>query len=697
MGKYIFFLLVLTLSLGLKAQTEQEPPQEEQDLEGVVVRAFNASRRLLATPGSISMIGSLQIEQAQGASILPVLNQASGVFAHSGTLSTSRITIRGIGARVPYGTGKIRAYFNNIPLTNGSGVSIVEYIDPAVIERIEIIKGPATSAYGAGLGGTISITSRQPFLRPAGISNSLSLGSFGLFRNTTTLDFGTCSLASSLIYNRTSSDGFRENNRYRRDALTSVTQLRMGDRTRATLLLYYSDVLGHIPSSIDSLTFVTMPSAAARNWANARGYNDTRALLAGVAARHQLQGDLFVDVSIFSTIHDEMERRPWDFLYEDRRSAGIRLSAGWMALRGLSQWQLLAGAELFFENFRYSTYENPEALGIQGDIISRNREWIRYTNLFLQADLERGALNLSAGMNLNNNHIDYHDLVSIGGINRSAPFSYPMILSPRISANYRFIPFHAIFATISHGFSPPALSETLTPDGFVNPDIRPEKSWNLETGIRGSILDNRIYYDLSLYSMFVRDLLVAQRIGEDAWVGRNAGRSLHQGIELEVQGRLWQARQASSFWQIKTLPVRVAASYNHFRFTDYVDNDVDHSGNQIPGIPSFFLNTEIRLVLARGLYAGADLRLAGSMPMNDANTRFSQPYGVAGASLGYLNSFGSWEMDLFARVDNLFDKHYASMILVNAPSFGSPPRYYYPGYPVNFSVGLRIGLHRMKQ
>ena len=43
-------------------------------------------------------------------------------------------------------------------------------------------------------------------------------------------------------------------------------------------------------------------------------------------------------------------------------------------------------------------------------------------------------------------------------------------------------------------------------------------------------------------------------------------------------------------------------------------------------------------------------------------------------------------------VKNAFDSHYASMILVNAPSFGSSaPRYYYPGEPRRFYVSLVFG------
>ncbi|MFO7977790.1 MAG: TonB-dependent receptor plug domain-containing protein, partial [Bacteroidales bacterium] len=196
--------LCFLFSFGVLAGQQQqqaadEPPIREETLEEVVVSAFNTSRRLLVTPGSLTMISARQIEQQNTPTILPLLNLASGVYAHSGTISTSRITIRGIGARIPYGTGKIRAYFNNIPLTNGSGLSIVEYIDPSVIERIEIIKGPATSAYGAGLGGTINITARQPMQRANGVSNSLQMGSWGLLDNSLIMDAGSANLATSLM------------------------------------------------------------------------------------------------------------------------------------------------------------------------------------------------------------------------------------------------------------------------------------------------------------------------------------------------------------------------------------------------------------------------------------------------------------------------------------------------------------------
>ena len=45
-----------------------------------------------------------------------------------------------------------------------------------------------------------------------------------------------------------------------------------------------------------------------------------------------------------------------------------------------------------------------------------------------------------------------------------------------------------VFATISHGFSPPKLEETLLPDGLINDEIEPETGWNYEIGSRGKFI-----------------------------------------------------------------------------------------------------------------------------------------------------------------------------------------------------------------
>ncbi len=677
-------------------------------LPEVRVTAFNKTRRLLDTPGSVSMIGTTVIERQQTPVILPLLNQMSGVFSHSGTYNTSRITVRGIGARVPYATGKLRAYFNNIPLTNGSGISIVEHIDSGVIDRIALTKGPASSAYGAGLGGTISITARKPSLRKTGISAHLEGGSYGMFRQAVTADAGTGAFHSSLAYSRMNTDGYRENNTFQRDVLTSVMQWEPGNRTIFTGLFVYSSTLGEIPSSIDSIHFATSPRAAAANWKKTRGYEDVNIFLAGVSANHRLSQRTSLDVSLFSTSHNEKEMRPFDVLYEDRFSGGSRAKLNYSFVKEQTLVDLMVGGELFLENFGYANFENPGGIGQQGDLISDNKELIRYVNAFLQADVAHRMLNISMGLNLNNTGVSYTDVYKSDGIDRSARYEPGLIFSPRISANLRYHHAHALFFSVSHGFSPASLAETLTPDGFINMDIRPETSWSIETGTRGSLFKNRLFYDVNLYQMFVRNLLVAERIDADAWVGKNAGASRHRGAEIEWQLYLFrhhavvssakalvqapsQKHVLAPWWRPLEVSLRYALSINRFVFTDFIDYGNDLSGNNIPGIPDLVSSSAMFASFRSGFYAEAMHRFVGRMPMNDLNTRFASSYHLFDLMIGFNTSFQQWGMRVFLKINNVLDQHYASMILVNAPSFGGAnPRYYYPGMPRHFSTGLTI-------
>lgn len=697
------FVLIVFFPIGIKAL--EIPGEISYDkissdihdtlifqLDEVVVSAFNRSQDIVEIPGSLTYLGNILIEREKPAyNFFQLLNYAPGIFAHSGATNTSRVTIRGIGARVPYATGKIRAYFNNIPLTNTSGVTFIQDIDPAVIESMEIIKGPATSVYGAGLGGTITITARQPGARQTGLTNTSQVGSFGMFRNSFVADLAQDNFASSLVYSHTQSEGYRENNEFRRDAVTSVSQFNWRDKTRFTSLITFSDLTSHIPSSIDSVSFADDPQSAAANWLKTSGYEDARRLLGGITASHDIQPGLLADLSVFTIWHDEKEMRPFDVFYEERFTLGSRFKMKKELELGSTELEITGGGELFFEEYLYSNHENIDGEGVQGEQFSDNKEYVNTWNVFLQSDAGIGNWSFSGGLNVNFTSRDYNDLFRSGPEDRSGEYDYGFIFSPRISAGYLYYKRNSVFLTLSYGFSPPSLAETLTPEGYINPDIRPEKSWNLEMGFRGNLQENRIFYDVSIYRMQVQDLLVAERVGEDAWVGKNAGESLHQGLEAELHWILLQNFFAARI-SAKEISIRTNYSYNHFYFTDFVDFDNDFSGNQIPGVPDHVFYAGLFSELGAGAYTMAGFRHVGSMAMNDANSRYTDMYQIVDLTLGYKNEFNFLRnMDVFLRINNLFNSHYASMILVNAPSFGnSQPRYYYPGLPRNFYLGLRL-------
>jgi len=85
-------------------------------------------------------------------------------------------------------------------------------------------------------------------------------------------------------------------------------------------------------------------------------------------------------------------------------------------------------------------------------------------------------------------------------------------------------------------------------------------------------------------------------------------------------------------------------------------------------------------------YAGANLRYASDIQANDANTAKAPSYTVAGLNTGYKLQYGNWLMDIYGRVDNLFDLQYVGSLIVNE----SNKRYYEAAPGRNYGVGLSL-------
>ncbi len=131
------------ISIGLNASNKA--------IKEVIVSITDFNQPYQSIAGSVSLLAGNNIMVDDQYKISEVLNRVPGIFMHSGSFNTNRLIIRGIGSRTPYATNRVKAYFEEIPLTSGEGISILEDIDLQSIGRIEVIKGPASGIYGAGL------------------------------------------------------------------------------------------------------------------------------------------------------------------------------------------------------------------------------------------------------------------------------------------------------------------------------------------------------------------------------------------------------------------------------------------------------------------------------------------------------------------------------------------------------------------
>jgi iron complex outermembrane receptor protein len=661
------------------------PLQTELPAATVTARATPVALRV---PAPLQRIAASDFLRDPDVSIAPSLNRVTGVYMQSATLNTNRITLRGIGNRSPFATAKLRAFLDDIPLTSGVGETTIEDIDLSLIEEVKVWKGPTASVYGAGLGGMIHLKSRQEWREPgAMLTLSGLVGSFGLARGVA--DFQYLNLEQTanlnLNYNRTHSDGWRENNQYDRESLTAYARFRSGERDETSVLANYIRLKAFIPSSLSREDYLNNPRMAAANWARIRGFEEYDRLLAGISHRHDFVRrphgkTLSNTTSLFTTFSDNYEPRPFNILRENSRSTGLRSIMEYRNTTKRNLPNLALGVELFRENYDWQTNAITSAAQIDS-LLTDYEETRSYANFFAEAnyDITR-ELFFTAGINVNQTRYRTTDRYLIDG-DRSGKRAFPMVVSPRLGLGYALLSRVTAFAVVSHGFAPPTLEETLTPEGTINPEIRPEKGWNFEAGLRGDHFVQRLSFEFTLYTMRVSDLLVARRTAEDQYIGLNAGRTMHNGFESYLRIQL---APALGLWGAYTLA--------NYRFVEFIDDDRDFSGNDLTGQPPHHLNAGIDLQLASGWYAYLTYQYVDAYPVNDANTVFNDAYQLLNFKAGYQRPLGQrLTLDVYAGINNLADIRYAPMTQINAVGFGATaPRYFYPGLPRNFFGGLKL-------
>lgn len=660
-------------------------------LPAVIVRSN--PQMSLRSGEAVSLLQKRDLGRLQQLNPQQIFNQIPGLFMQSGTLNTNRITIRGIGNRSSFGTAKIRAYLDEIPLTSGVGETTIEDIDLSLIDEIEVYKGPTAGNYGAALGGMIHLKTAQPEYDQTQVGLQYEIGDFGRSRQVIQSQHSSTEdqLLLQLNYNRTHSDGYRDNNEYDREGFTAIGKIGAGDRHRSTVLVNYTDVKAFIPSSINYTDYTENPQKAAFTWAQIKGFEDYERLLAGLSHtydwwRNRKGKVLSSTLSLFGSYRDNYESRPFNILRETNWATGYRFTVDYRKGRQRRQPNAQIGVEFFSESYQWTT--NVTNLGVMGTLLSDNDEDRRYLNLFAMTDWPLSpSLTLKAGLNYNTTKYTLQDFFPDDGQDISGDYQFDEVLSPRLSLSYSVQPGWELFATMSHGFSMPTLEETLTPDGSRNPNIQPEKGWNYEIGSKGNYINGRLHYDLALYSMHIRDLLVARRTDLDQFIGINAGKTVHNGLEASLRYQWIEGP-----FQLTS---QLSYQFSDYRFEEFIDDEQDYSGNELTGQPPHRFSAWLEASAAIGFYGNLSLEYVDAFPMRDDNSIYSDAYSVAFAKIGFRKRlFDTLNLDTYFGVNNITDEHYASMILVNASSFGgAAPRYYYPGRPRNFYSGIKISYY----
>lgn len=660
-------------------------------LSEIILEGSPIKNILQNTASSVSVISSANLNKTDGIALTPVLNKVPGVFMQLGNLNTSRISIRGIGARTQYGTNRIKAYYNSIPLSSGEGEIVIEDIDINAIEKIEIIKGPNSTSFGSGLGGAIHLFARKtPLFESFGKVTS-NFGSFGLLQQRISSGYSDLNSNLFISYMDFQNDGFRTNSAYNRKSFNINGNQKIGKNGYLSLLGIFTRLKAFIPSSLNENDYNNRPENAAANWAAAQGYESYNKLMIGLGYDYQFSKNLSLKSSFFSNAKHGYETRPFDILEDKTNLLGLRLHFNYKSLLLNLPFELSLGTELAKEKYQYSLFENLYLLqlgqgSLQGAKFNTMQQKRNFNNYFLQMEVWLSKnLHLETGIAANSTKYSLEDVFQTNSDIKNSDYTFGNIWSPRIGFSYSLGKGKNIYTSVSKGFSVPSVAETLSPNGKINTDLRPEIGWNYEIGLKGNWFKNKLYTELAFFSTQIENLLVARRTAEDQYVGINAGSSSHPGIEFLVNYKL-----------LETLSLQItpyfSTTFNNFKFKNFVDAEADYSGNELTGVANKKWNFGLDINTKKGFSINISHLTVGKIPLNDSNSKYSKEYSLLDIKSSFLFTvLKVLRTELSAGINNALNEKYAASILPNAVGFGaSSPRYYYPGSPINYYGGFSV-------
>lgn len=171
----------------------------------------------------------------------------------------------------------------------------------------------------------------------------------------------------------------------------------------------------------------------------------------------------------------------------------------------------------------------------------------------------------------------------------------------------------------SFGFSPPSTSLLFT-NSIADPNLKPERLENLEIGFRGSLIEDKLDYEVAYYNADVTDYVVNEPTGVFSR-GREIMRSVNAG-KVNLQGLETSLRYSP----IEYLRFEVAHTFQVNEFINYVDSGVDYSGNRIASSPEHTVNARVAILPVDKLTI--ELEVNGSTEYHTHSNNSADPNGT---------------------------------------------------------------------
>lgn len=686
-------LPALLLPLIAAAQTADE--------QTMVVTAAPTTVSELDTPAAVSVVNGDEMRQAA-----PRVNLSESLGAVPGLQVQNRqnyaqdlqLSIRGFGSRSTYGVRGLRIYVDGIPATMPDGQGQTSNIDIGSVDTIEVLRGPFSALYGNSSGGVINVTS-QTGTQPPTVEASSYYGSFGTWHYgmKATGAVGDGSHAGDVDYtvstNRFTTHGYRDHSGARKNLANARLGVRINDVSKLTLLLNSVDIKANDAGGLTADEWRDNPRQSPRgDQYNTR--KNTRQTQAGLRYERQLSAQDDLSVMMYAgeretTQFQSIPRAPQ--LKPSHAGGVIDLTRHYQGIdtrlthRGEQLVPVTLTAGLDYENMseRRKGYENfvmvngAPQYGEQGALRRNERNLMWNIDPYLQTQWQlTDKLSLDAGVRYSSVWFDSNDYyITPGNGDDSGDASYHKWL-PAGSLKYALTDAWNVYLSAGRGFETPTINELSyrsDNQSGLNFGLKPSTNDTVEIGSKTRLGNGLL--TAALFQTNTDNEIVVDSSSGGRTSYKNAGKTRRQGMELGLD------QQFGESWRLKAAWTWLDATYR----TNVCD-DASCNGNRIPGIARNMGYASFGYQPEQGWYAGSDIRYMSDIMANDENTAKAPSWTVVGLTTGYKWSYGRMDMDLFGRVDNLFDREYVGSVIVNE----SNGRYYEPAPGRNYGIGLNL-------
>ncbi|MBD2355241.1 TonB-dependent siderophore receptor [Tolypothrix sp. FACHB-123] len=642
---------------------EQPAAQQDEPIELVVTGEEDGYRVPSATtatktdtplrdiPGSIQVIPRRILEDQKTTRIQEALENVSGVRkdGNYGGTDAGGYNIRGFAQE-----GNFRNGFSDSDFYSS--------VDTANIERIEVLKGPASVLFGQSEpGGIINVVTKQPLSSPY-YSAEFNVGNYAFYRSGVDLS-GPLADDGSLLYRLNvayqNSGSFRDYNFLERVFIAPVVTWNISDRTTLSLDLEYQDndylfdrglpSVGDRPAPVPISRFVGLPHVYndstlrvgyrlehkfSNDWQIRNAFSYVSGKSSGTYAYggYDLVDDQFAPIYVS---RDEFKRD----IYTLQTELVGRFTTGSIV------HQPLIGVELRRNVWKYTSFDVADPILL--DIFNPNYD------VELPATPDESTFSYTTqrdtlGIYLQDQITLADNLkVLVGGrfdsFYRKDDFGTPeeeslTAFSPRVGIVFQPVKPISLYASYTQSFQP---DRFLGRSAATNEPFKPTEGTQYEVGIKADITE-RFSATLAAFEITKTNVITSDPNDPDLSI--QVGEQRSRGIELDIGGEIMPG------WNI-------IASYTYTDAITSKDNNIP-VGNRLINVPenaaSLWTTYELQSGNLKGLGFGLGFYYAGDRYADLDNTSVLPSYFRTDSAIYYKRD--NWRFALNFR--NLFNETY---------------------------------------